>query len=172
MKRLHFLRHAKSSWDDPALEDDDRPLAERGHRAGALMAGALSERGLHVDQALVSTAVRARQTFDYVCPLLDGVPVQFEHRLYVFSAARLLDRLRELPDAVASVLVVGHNPAMHELAMALTEKQDPPTPDLLTLRDKFPTAAYALMDCAVDRWTDLAPGCARLDTFIRPRDLG
>ncbi len=171
MKRLHFLRHAKSTWDDPELEDIERPLAERGWRAAAAMAAALGERGLRVDQVLVSTALRARQTFGVLCPLVDGVPVQFEKRLYVFSAARLLDRLRELPDSVESVLVVGHNPAMHELAVALTDKQSPATPELSVLRDKFPTGAYALLVCGIDRWDDLAPGTARLDTLIRPRDL-
>jgi phosphohistidine phosphatase SixA len=69
------------------------------------------------------------------------------------------------------VLVIGHNPAMHELAVALTDKQDPPTPDLATLRDKFPTGGYALMVCAIDHWDDLGPGVARLDTLLRPRDL-
>ncbi|MFA7429888.1 MAG: histidine phosphatase family protein [Rhodospirillaceae bacterium] len=171
MKRLHFLRHAKSSWDDPELEDIDRPLAERGHRAGAAMAAVLKERGLRVDQVLVSTARRTRQTFDYLCPMLEGVPVQFESRLYVFSAAHLLDRLRELPDSIGSVLVIGHNPAMQELAVALTDRQDPPTPELATLRDKFPTAGYALLVCGIDRWDDLGPGVARLDTLIRPKDL-
>lgn len=182
MKRLHFLRHAKSSWSSPELEDFDRPLAERGQRAAAAMAQALAGRGLRVDLVLVSPARRSRQTFDALCPLFDGVPVRFEQCLYVFSAARLLDRLREVPDEVASVLVIGHNPAMHELAMALTDRQENerpegeregPPPDALSgLRDKFPTAAYALMSCAIDHWGDLAPGVGRLDAFIRPRDLG
>lgn len=171
MKRLHFLRHAKSSWDAPELEDFDRPLAERGHRAGAAMAAALDDRGLAVDQVLVSPARRTRQTFDYLGPLLDGVPVVFERRLYVFSAAKLLDRLRELPDAVNSVLVIGHNPAMHELAMALTDKQEPATAELNLLRDKFPTAAYARIACAVTGWADLAPGVGRLEMLLRPKDL-
>lgn len=172
MKRLHFLRHAKSSWDAPELEDFERPLADRGVRAGAVMAAALAGRGLRVDQVLVSPARRTRQTFDALHPLFDGVPVVFEQRLYVFSAAKLLDRLRDLPDTLSSVLVIGHNPALHELAMALTERQEPATTDLAALRDKFPTAAYALMSCAVDRWGDLAPGVGRLDAFLRPKDLG
>lgn len=171
MKRLHFLRHAKSSWDAPELEDFERPLAERGQRAGVVMAKALGERGLRVDQVLVSPARRTRQTFDAVCPLFDGVPVVFERRLYVFSAAKLLDRLRELPDDLASVLVIGHNPALHELAMALTEGQEPAPPELTALRDKFPTAAYSLISCSVDHWGDLAAGVGRLDAFVRPKDL-
>lgn len=171
MKRLHFLRHAKSSWDAPELEDFERPLAERGERAGAAMAKALAERGVRVDQVLVSTARRTRQTFDALCPLFDGVPVVFEQRLYVFSAAKLLDRLRELPDNLSAVLVVGHNPALQELSIALTESQEPQTPDLSALRDKFPTAAYALVSCAVEHWGDLAPGVGRLDAFVRPKDV-
>lgn len=171
MKHLHFLRHAKSSWDDPGLDDMDRPLAPRGVAAAALMARHLDAQPWRPELIVVSTAVRARATFDALCRVYDGIPVLFEQRLYTFSAAHLIDRLRGLDDALGCVLVVGHNPAMHEAAMALTQDQHPAPPELATLRDKFPTAALASLDCAIDRWTDLGPGTATLAALVRPRDL-
>lgn len=171
MKRLHLLRHAKSSWDAPDLEDIERPLAERGHRTGARMARHLHERGLRPDLVLCSMAVRARQTFDFVCPLVDGIPVLFERRLYVFSAARLLERLRAIPDYVGSVLVVGHNPAMQELILELADGSGKDSPDIQSVREKFPTAAFATLDCAVERWADLDAGSATLAYVARPKDL-
>lgn len=168
---LFLLRHAKSSWDAPDLDDFDRPLAERGHRAAAAMAGHMAGLGLRPELILCSSACRTRQTLDYLATVLDGVPVVFEKRLYTFSGSSLLDRLREVPATVGSVLVVGHNPAMQELALALTEGKADDSDQASLLREKFPTGALASLGCSVKDWASLGRGTATLHTFTRPRDL-
>lgn len=169
LKRLHLLRHAKSSWDDPDLDDHDRPLAERGQRAAPQMAAYLLEAGLRPDLVLCSTAQRARQTFDALAPGLDGVPVRYERAVYVFDGDSLLTRLKALPESVAEVLVVGHNPALEEAARKLADSQA--SGALLDdLTEKFPTGAYALLETEVS-WPDLTRNCATLLAFVRPKDL-
>ena len=174
MKRLYLLRHAKSSWDPPNLEDHDRPLAPRGERAATAM-GAVLE-GLSPRPALVlcSTAVRARQTYDLARHGLADIPasaVLVEPDLYTFEAPALRRRLQRLNDAVPSVLVIGHNPALEDLARDLTRGDDGSARK--HLRRKFPTAALAALDLDVSRWADLAPGGerGRVIEFIRPTDL-
>jgi phosphohistidine phosphatase len=172
VKRLYLFRHAKSSWDHPNLEDHDRPLAPRGERAATAM-GAVLE-GLSPRPALVlcSTAVRARQTYDLARYGLDGIPesaVLIESTLYTFEAPALRRRLQRLDDAVPSVLVIGHNPALEDLARDLTRGDDGSARRRL-LR-KFHTAALAVLALDVTRWADLAPGRGRVADFIRPADL-
>src|SRR5579871_5914818 len=104
-RQLHLLRHAKSSWDDPGLDDHDRPLAARGRRAAALVGACLRDDAIRPGLVLCSTARRARETL----ALLElAVPVSFEGQLYGASAGALLERLRRAPGDVAAVLLVAH----------------------------------------------------------------
>ena len=170
MKQLYLMRHAKSEWDDPDLDDHDRPLSPRGERAAPLMAGHLKSRSIQPGLILCSTARRTRETLGFLTPALDGVPVQFERQVYTFNPDSLFDRLRLLDDSLKAVMVVGHNPALQDLILMLTEGQTV-TAARTALEDKFPTAAYAELDLDIGSWRDLATGCGRLAHFTRPRDL-
>lgn len=167
MKRLYLLRHAKSSWDDPVVADHDRPLAKRGRRAGAAIARHIEEHGIEPALVLCSTARRARETLELVAPALGGAPVAFEDELYAASAAELLERLRRVPDDVASVLMIGHNPGMQQLMLRLAR----PHPELAAVAEKFPTAALATLTFAGDRWSRLDSETSELVGVVRPRDL-
>lgn len=169
MKRLYLLRHAKSDWSDPGLDDFDRPLAPRGRRAGALMGDYLARVGLRPDFVLCSPARRARETLGLALAALDGVPVQFEQTLYVFDHPPLLDRLRRLDEGLSSVLVVGHNPALEDLARALAGPASR-AGAYAELTTKYPTAGLALLDCP-GLWANLGPGSARLTDFVTPSAL-
>lgn len=175
MKTLHLLRHGKSSWDDAALDDHDRPLAPRGIKAAARVGRHLRVRGVAPDLALCSTARRAVDTLEIVLDaLLPGrdsrtVAVERERGLYLAGAQALLARLHTVPDGVSSVLLVGHNPDLHDLAMALAVEGDEST--LRALAVKFPTAACATIRFPAGRWSDLAPGSGRLEEFVIPRTL-
>ncbi len=162
MKRLFLLRHAKSSWKDAALADHDRPLAGRGKRAAKAIGQHMREHGIAPDLVLCSTAGRARQTLERVSP---GGRVKVERALYGAGADELLARLRKVPETVDSVLVIGHNPGLHELALALA--RDPP-PELAA---KFPTGALVTLELPDERWRALRLGDAKLTGFVRPRDL-
>jgi phosphohistidine phosphatase len=175
MKRLYLLRHAKSSWDQPNLEDHDRPLAPRGTRAGRAMAAVVAALDPPPALVLCSTAVRARQTLDLVRPdgAAGGPPVSVEESLYTFDPLPLRLRLGQVADSVPAVLVIGHNPALERLAGDLC-RRDGGKP-ARRLRQKFPTAALAALDVPVDHWADIAaaaaPASARVVAFTRPADL-
>ena len=130
MSRLYLLRHAKSSWDDPGLVDHDRPLAPRGRQAAEAIGAYLREHDIGPELVLCSSAARTRETLERV-----GLTGQIEDALYGAGASALLARLHEVPDEVASVMLIGHNPGMRQLAV-----------DLAGLDDKFPTAALATLE--------------------------
>jgi phosphohistidine phosphatase len=166
LKRLLLLRHAKSSWDDPDLDDHDRPLAPRGRRASALIAEHLRRQPIGSTLVLCSSARRARETLERVTPALDPVEVRIERELYEASAEDLLQRLREVPDEAESVMLVAHQPAIQELALHLAGEGS----ELKRLRAKFPTAALATLTFAGD-WSELGHGSAELVAYVRPKQL-
>ena len=119
MKRLFLLRHAKSSWDDADLADRDRPLAPRGRRAAGAIARHLRDEEISPSLVLCSPARRTRETLEAVDPSGD---VRIEDELYGASEAELLERLRRVPEAIESVMLIGHNPAIQELALGLASR--------------------------------------------------
>ena len=167
-KQLFLLRHAKSSWDDPGLDDHERPLAPRGRRAVKLLGKHMRSHGIQPDQVLCSPARRTRETLDGAAP---GGETLIEPELYYASAAEILERLRRVPDEVDSVMVIGHNPAMQSLVLKLAVRE--PTADgsnALEVQRKFPTGALATLTFD-GSWSELAPGGAELVGLVRPRDL-
>jgi phosphohistidine phosphatase len=159
-QRLYLLRHAKSSWKDPALADHDRPLTSRGRRAAKAIGRHLRDQGIEPELVLCSSATRARETLERI-----GCAALIEPELYGAGAGALLARLHEVPAAVASVMLIGHNPGLQQLALLLAR----PGPGLRELEAKFPTAALATL--AVPGWSTLDRGTAELIDFVRPRDL-
>ena len=114
MKRVYLLRPAKSSWRVSGVPDHDRPLAHRERRAATAIARHLREQGIEPELVLCSTARRARETLERIEPALGTPGVRFEPELYGASAGGLLDRLHGVPEAVGSVMLIGHNPALRE----------------------------------------------------------
>ncbi|MXO60106.1 histidine phosphatase family protein [Altererythrobacter salegens] len=167
MKHLGLLRHAKSDWDDLALRDFDRGLNNRGRRGAAAIGEHIRSFGWRCDMAIASPAERVRRTIE--ASGLDLEP-RWDERLYLADAATLIAVLREIEGDPRRVLLVGHNPGLQELVFRLA---DPNVDDELLERaaEKFPTATLAVLECDIESWADLAPGCARLVHFARPRDL-
>ena len=138
--RLWLLRHAKSSWSDAGLRDEERPLAARGERAADRIRDYLDTEGIHPELVLCSSALRARQTLARVLPALGTeLQVHIEPTLYTFDADVILDRLGRISPDVGSALLVGHNPAIEDLATRIADRADR-LPDLLR---KYPTAGLA-----------------------------
>jgi phosphohistidine phosphatase len=148
MKQLYLLRHAKSSWKDTSLPDHDRPLAGRGRRAAKAIARHLREQRIEPELVLCSTARRARETLERLEPALGTPSVQVEGDLYAASAPQLLERLRNVPDKVESVMLIGHNPGLQELALDLA-RASPAVRDVAT---KYPTAALATLAFPAWSW--------------------
>jgi phosphohistidine phosphatase len=170
MKTIYLLRHAKSSWKDDGIEDIDRPLAKRGKAAARAMRRHLAESKVKPAQILCSPARRTRDTLAIVQGgFASAVPVRFEKGIYMAEAQALLRRLKRLGDSIGSVMIVGHNPGLAELALSLTDgRESEPRRDLAA---KFPTCALAVIHSEVERWGDLGTGGAKLEAFVRARDL-
>jgi phosphohistidine phosphatase len=171
MRSLLLMRHAKSSWDQPGLADFDRPLAPRGRLAAPLIARHLHDHGLIPDLVLCSPALRVQQTWQLMTPVLgDPVPSKTLRSLYPGAPSRLLEALRRLPDEVGRALLIGHNPGL--AAFAVTLAATGPKKALQRMRAKFGTASLAVLGCEIAHWRELGPGGGRLESFVRPKDLG
>ena len=171
MLTLALLRHAKSSWEHPTADDFDRPLSERGIAAAPAMAAYMAGHAIRPDVVLCSSAQRTRETLDFVLPTLSALPppVTIEDGLYLATASSLLTRVRRVPVRWSSVLVIGHNPGLHDLAIMLAAPAA--TDDYHALSAKFPTAGLAVVTFKVASWASVCPGCGQLALFMTPRRL-
>ncbi|HEX5735676.1 MAG TPA: histidine phosphatase family protein [Blastocatellia bacterium] len=161
MKTLLLLRHAKSSWDDVALRDFERPLADRGKRDAPRMGEELKLRTPLPDLIISSPATRARQTAQAVVDS-GGLTarMEFNDSIYGATSAELMRLIRRLPDAVNCALMVGHNPGFEELVSRLTGSDE-----------RMPTAALASIEFQIDHWNDLEDGAGRLIWLLTPKKL-
>lgn len=164
MKVVALLRHGKSSWDEPSLADHDRPLAPRGREASRRIGVWAAAHDVRPELVLCSTATRARATLDLIYGALGSPPVELEQGLYHASAADLMTRLRVVPETVAHVLLVGHNPGLLDLLDLLAA---PGSHDV----EAFPTGALATLELDVGAWQDARPGCASVTDLALPRSL-
>jgi phosphohistidine phosphatase len=172
MRQLLLMRHAKSSWDDPKLADHARPLNARGRMAAAAMGDAMRRLGLAPDVVLVSSARRTLQTLEALKPWDDTPLVEPMDSLYLASGQQLLSVLQGVAETARRVLLIAHNPGMHELAMMLTgaHAMSQDTPTMRRLAEGYPTGALTEFSIA-GPWWQLDQGSGRLIRFLAPRDL-
>jgi phosphohistidine phosphatase len=170
MHQLLLLRHAKSSWDDTAIPDRDRALTTRGRRAALAMRLAMRELGLSPDVILVSSAARTMETLELLEPWEDTPLVEPMDELYLASADRLLRTLRAVAETVRTVLLIGHNPGMHDLAVSLTDPRASAENLVRGLRASFPTTALAEF-LITGPWSRLDQGSGRLLRLLTPKML-
>ena len=160
MITLYVLRHAKSSWDDPALPDDDRPLSARGRRNTAALADHIRREGISPESVLCSAALRTRETLAALLPVLEGdYEISIETRLYAASTEDLLTRLRKVPAPTRSVLLVGHNPGLESLVARLVGDAAP---------ERLPTGALVVLESDED-WRAIGESTCRLLSVTVPR---
>lgn len=159
MKRILLLRHAQAVARN-APSDFDRVLAPEGRAEMARIAAVLAEPELRPDVALVSPSARTRETWTLAG--LDDVPAQDVKAIYDASLETLLDVLQGAPAEAGTAMLVGHNPGIEELALALLAAPDP------GLARGMPTAALAVLESPAETWPDLALGTATLSRYVRP----
>ncbi len=170
MRTLYLLRHAKSSWKDQQLDDFERPLSKRGCSAATAMGRLLAEKQINPSQVLCSSSRRTRETLARIQEELPTpVPVRFEKGLYLAASETLLRRVRRLNDTLQSVMLIGHNPGLHEFALVLAQGSE--GAHHRQLAAKFPTGGLAVLESEINRWGEFQPGSAVLTEFVRPRDL-
>jgi len=171
--RLLLVRHAKSDWGKDA-DDHDRPLSPRGRKAAPEVALYMASREYLPDMVLCSTAQRTRETLDLLLASWRKKPdIRYERSIYLAEWPVLLANLKKAPSRASPLLLVGHNPGIEQLAIALAV---PPNDAqerarLQRLTQKFPTAALAVFDFEIASWRNLRPGSGHLFDYVRPKDL-
>ena len=174
MRRLMLLRHAKTETDAPSGRDHDRRLDDRGCSDAAEIGRWIARNPPFPNQVLVSSAVRAQQTWDVVWETIkDSVAapeMETLDELYGAEPAQLLQMVRMASHADPKrLLLVGHNPGMHELALMLTGQGDKASRK--ALEDNLPTSGLAVLDFDTDDWTDVAFRRGKLALFVSPKLL-
>lgn len=171
MKILGLFRHAKSDWHDPRARDFDRPLNERGRSGAAVMGRHIRDHGVAWNRVISSPAIRCAETIEIACQAAQRpIAINWDRRVYLASSATLADLLREQDGDPQAILMVGHNPGLEDLIFDLVP-DDGSSPLRDVVEAKFPTAAFAVLELGIDRWSDLADRCGRLVHLTRPRDL-
>jgi phosphohistidine phosphatase len=170
MRRLLLLRHAKAERPQAGGRDHERLLDARGRDDAGTVGHYLLRHTLIPELVLVSTAARTRQTWELAAAALDKTPsVVLEDRLYNAGAEDILKVLKEIDPGVRTILLVGHNPGLHELAASLVASGD--LESRQRLHEEFPTAALAVIDFPLDAWEKLHPHSGRLEQFVSARSL-
>ncbi|MBA4786072.1 MAG: histidine phosphatase family protein [Alphaproteobacteria bacterium] len=168
-RRLLLLRHAKSAWPE-GVPDHERPLAERGEKAAPAMGNHMAREHLIPGLALVSDARRTQETWKLVKSRLPGaVEARVTPALYDASAAQMLEVLRKTDANTDTVLMIGHNPGLQELALMLVGEGHAQARDAMA--EKYPTGALAVIDFAIGDWPSVEPGSGFLADFLTPRSL-
>ncbi len=166
------MRHAKSAWEEPGLTDHARSLDASGRASAAAMRGAMVALGLAPDLVLVSSARRTMQTLHLLEPWDETPLIEVIDTLYLADLGALLGVLHSVPETLRSVMLIGHNPGMHELALHLVGAANlsHANGDARRLGEGYPTGA--LCEFTVPgAWGSLGEGGGRLQRFLAPRDL-
>jgi len=170
MRRLLLFRHAKAERSEPGMEDRSRKLIERGRKDAARIGAYMASHALVPDRALISPSARTQETWKFAGAAIRsapaGTPVE---RLYDATPHAILAAIKEAPASAHTLLVVGHNPGLHELALMLVASGDIEVRE--QLREKLPTAGLVIIDFAFDEWSKLHPRSGRLERFITPKLL-
>jgi len=162
-KRLCIIRHAKSSWDDPAMDDVDRILNDRGNKDAPIMAQRLKEKKINFDLILSSPAKRTRQTAKHFCKEIDYEfsKVDWVKELYLASPDEILEQIKAIDNKHNAIAVIAHNPGLTELANQLIHNFS---------IDNIPTCGIICMDLQVDSWKKIKDKNAALEFFMSPKD--
>ncbi|MEZ5345581.1 MAG: histidine phosphatase family protein [Pyrinomonadaceae bacterium] len=162
MKRLFVLRHAKSSWDHPGLSDFERPLNDRGKKAAPFMGELMLDKEFDPEIVLSSPAKRAKKTAKLVREngLITG-EIVFDERIYGAGTNSLIHILAETGEEFSSAMIVGHNPGFEGLVEVLTGQYE-----------RMPTAALAVIELDIEKWSEIASGCGKLAEILRPKEQG
>ncbi|MBI2279127.1 MAG: histidine phosphatase family protein [Bacteroidetes bacterium] len=161
MKVIHLIRHAKSSWDNPDLDDFSRTLNERGKKDAPFMANKLKELGCNPDYFMSSPAKRTTETSKIIATALsyDIEKTIFDERIYHSSLPQILKVLNEIPNSFNTIILVGHNPTLTQLSNYLTD-------DFI---DNIPTCGIVKIELDIDNWQHIIQGIGRKIFFIYPK---
>lgn len=161
MKTVCFVRHAKSSWDNPTLPDFNRPLNARGLRDAPAMAKFIHSIGIHPDRLVSSPAKRALSTAQFFAETFGIQEVHQEARLYEALPETVLEIVQNFPETCSVCFVFGHNPTFHELANYFSG----------TSVEALPTCSFFRIDAAVESWRSFSRDSGKRTAFFTPKQL-
>jgi phosphohistidine phosphatase len=170
VRTLYLFRHAKASQPAGGANDHARPLTDEGAAAASRMGAHLKGLGVDLGQVLCSTSRRTVETYENAARSYPGLEASLDERVYDANAKQLLGLVRALDDGASNATVVGHNPGMAELAMALAGAGD--LKQLAAMAAGFSPGSVARIDFDAERWSDIGPGDGTLALFVTPKDLG
>lgn len=170
MKTVYLLRHAKAESGSFTLQDEDRPLSQRGREACQDISNYIKKKKYTPDTVLCSTSARTRETLERVQDgFLSPPACKLEKKLYLATHGEMLAQVHALQDKHASVLLIGHNPGMHHLAALLASSEH--TALRTELEIKYPTGALAVLIFEVSHWKHIKPDTGTLLDFVVPKEL-
>lgn len=170
MRRLMLFRHAKAEPSKLGEQDRARALIERGRKDAGRIGAYMASHGLKPDRVFVSPARRTQETWKHVAAALKPVPAAtMVEKLYDATPHAILAAIKDTPASAHTLMVIGHNPGLQELAVMLIASGDIDARE--ALREKLPTSGLAIVDFAFDDWGRLHPQSGRLERFVSPRTL-
>ena len=170
MRRLILFRHAKAERSEPGMEDHARALVERGRKDAAKIGAYMNAHALIPDRVIMSPAVRTQETWKIAAAAFRPAPgAMMAEQLYDATPLAIFAVIKQAPAAAHTLLVIGHNPGLHEVAAMLIASGDIDTRE--RLREKLPTAGLVIIDFAFDDWSKLHPQSGRLERFVSPKWL-
>jgi phosphohistidine phosphatase len=170
MRRLLLFRHAKAERSEPGMRDQSRVLIDRGRKDAAAIGAYMASHGLVPDRVVVSPAARSQETWQYASNAFDHtLSSNLAEQLYDATAHTILEVIKATPAVAHTLLVIGHNPGLQELAVMLVASGDIETRE--RLGEKFPTSGLAIIDFPIDDWSKLHPQAGRLERFVSPKSI-
>lgn len=170
MRRLLLLRHAKAERSEPGTKDISRVLTDRGRKDAAKIGAYMATHALMADRVVLSPAARTQETWKYAATAFHPAPAAMSaERLYDATPHTILGVIKDTPAAIHTLMIVGHNPGLHELALMLIAAGDIDARE--RLREKLPTSGLVIIDFAFDNWGKLHPQSGRLERFVSPKTL-
>jgi phosphohistidine phosphatase len=170
MRRLLLLRHAKAERPEPGVEDHSRVLIERGRKDAAKIGAYMAGHALVPDRVVMSPSARTQETWKFAATAFRPTPAAMSaERLYDATTHDILGVIKDTPASAHTLLVIGHNPGLHEVTLMLIASGDIDTRE--RLREKLPTSGLVMIDFAFDDWGKLHPQSGRLERFVSPKSL-
>ena len=170
MRRLLLLRHAKAERSEPGTKDFARVLIDRGRKDAAKIGAYMAAHALIPDRVVISPAARSQETWNYAANAFHPAPAAMSaERVYDATPHTILGVIKDTPASAHTLMVIGHNPGLHELALMLIATGDVDARE--RLREKLPTSGLVIVDFAFDNWSKLHPQSGRLERFVSPKTL-
>ena len=171
MRRLILLRHAKAEPSEPGMEDLARVLVDRGRKDAAKIGAYMAGHGIIPDKVVLSPAARTQETWKHTAAAFRPSPAAMSATpLYDAAPHAIFGVIKAAPVSAHTLMIVGHNPGLHEVALMLIATGD--INARAHLREKLPTAGLIIIDFAFDDWSKLHPQSGRLERFVSPKSLG